>query len=456
MPVKPGRSRLGCTIRGIMYRNGEVIRRRTTATSTIDEVGPARHLIAGARLAGLPPGRRRGADDVINSDLMCNGNDNRLIYHQNIEWNYLIGGRRSEDEGLQKELKRTIKSIPVHSKARQLDPKRLAIAKQEFKFMLENDIIRPSKSHWASPLHMVAKKDGSFRLCGDYRQLNAKTVTDRYPIPRIEEKDKCKTAVITPFGLYEYNVINFGLKNAPSSFQRFIHEVLWGLDFVFPYLDDILIASASEVEHSRHLKIIFERLNKYGLKINVSKSIFGVTELNFLGYLVTPEGSKPLPDKVQAIVDYKLPDTVHDLRTFLGMINFYRRYLKDAAQTQAILHEYLRGARKKDKRKIHWTKEAQIQFERCKQSLINATLLSFPHPELPLSLSADASDSAIGGVIQQKENGMWRPVAFFSKKLNNTQKNYSTYDRELLSIYLSIKHFNYLLEGREFVIFKRS
>ncbi|UYV81197.1 K02A2.6-like, partial [Cordylochernes scorpioides] len=213
---------------------------------------------------------------------------------------------------------------PVHSKARQLDPKRLAIAKQEFKFMLENDIIRPSKSHWASPLHMVAKKDGSFRLCGDYRQLNAKTVTDRYPIPRIEdfhhilkdakifskidllkayfqipieEKDKCKTAVITPFGLYEYNVMNFGLKNAPSSFQRFIHEVLWGLDFVFPYLDDILIASASEVEHSRHLKIIFERLNKYGLKINVSKSIFGVTELNFLGYLVTPEGSKPLPDK---------------------------------------------------------------------------------------------------------------------------------------------------------------
>ncbi|UYV77009.1 hypothetical protein LAZ67_14002807, partial [Cordylochernes scorpioides] len=213
---------------------------------------------------------------------------------------------------------------PVHSKARQLDHKRLAIAKQEFKFMLENDIIRTSKSHWASPLHMVAKKDGSFRLCGDYRQLNAKTVTDRYPIPRIEdfhhilkdakifskidllkayfqipieEKDKCKTAVITPFGLFEYNVMNFGLKNAPSSFQRFIHEVLWGLDFVFPYLDDILIASASEVEHSRHLKIIFERLNKYGLKINVSKSIFGVTELNFLGYLVTPEGSKPLPDK---------------------------------------------------------------------------------------------------------------------------------------------------------------
>ncbi|UYV70029.1 slc25a4 [Cordylochernes scorpioides] len=309
-----------------------------------------------------------------------------------------------------------------------LDPKRLAIAKQELKFMLENDIIRPSKSHWASPLHMVAKKDGSFRLCGDYRQLNAETVTDRYPIPRIEdfhhilkdakifskidllkayfqipieEKEKCKTAVITPFGLYEYDVMNFGLKNAPSSFQRFKHEVLWGLVFVFPYLDDILIASACEVEHSRHLKIIFERLNKYGIKINVSKSIFGVTELNFLGYLVTPDGSKPLTDKVQAIFDDKLPDTVQ------GMINFYRRYSKDAAQTQAILHEYFRGARKKDKRKIHWTKEAQIQFEKCKQSLINSTLLSFSHPELPLSLSADASDSEIGGLCLLAENAMF-------------------------------------------------
>ncbi|UYV71445.1 hypothetical protein LAZ67_8003244 [Cordylochernes scorpioides] len=281
---------------------------------------------------------------------------------------------------------------------------------------------------------------------------NKQASTDSPQTPRYFPKLIC-SAVITSFGLYEYNVLNFGLKNALSSFQRFIHEVLWGLDFVFPYLDAILIASAGEVEHSRHLKIIFERLNRYGVKMNISKSIFGVTELNFLGYLVTPEGSKPLPDKVKAIVDYKLPETVLDLRTFLGMINFYRRYLKDAAQTQATLHEYLRGARKKVKRKIHWTKEAQIQFEKCKQSLIDATLLSFPHPELPLSLSADASDSAIGGVIQQKENEMWSPVAFFSKKLNNTQKNYSTYDRELLSIYLSIKHFKYLLEGREFVIF---
>ncbi|UYV65493.1 hypothetical protein LAZ67_3004513 [Cordylochernes scorpioides] len=259
------------------------------------------------------------------------------------------------------------------------------------------------------------------------RQLNARTVIDRYPIARIEdfhhilkdtkifskidllkayfqipieEKDKCKTAIITPFGFYEYNVMNFGLKNALSTFQRFIHEVLWGLEFI----------------------------NKYRLRINVSKSVFGVPELEFLGYLITGDGSKPLPNKVQAL-------------------------LKNAAQTQAILHEYLEGAKKKDRSKIQWTDEARKQFEKCKQDLLNATLLSFPNSMPHLSLSTDASDSAVGGVIQQKENGIWKPVAFFSKNLNNAQKNYSTYDRELLGIYLSIKNFKYLLEGREFVIF---
>lgn len=369
---------------------------------------------------------------------------------------------------------------PVYSKARQLDSKRLETAKQEFKFMLDNDIIRPSSSQWSSPLHLVTKKDGTLRPCGDYRQLNARTVPDRYPIPRIEdfhhilkdstiyskidlfkayfqvpiaEEDKCKTAIITPFGLYEFNVMSFGLKNAPATFQRFINEVFSGLNFVFPYLDDILIASTSEEQHEIHLKLVFERLNNYGLRINISKSVFGVEEINFLGYFITSQGSRPLPDKVQIIIDYKLPTTIHDLRTFLGMINFYRRYLKDAAKHQSLLHDYLKGARKRDKRQIKWTEEAIEQFNKCKEDLAHTALLSFPTSELPLSLSTDASDTAIGAVIQQYESDGWKPIAFYSKKLNEAQKNYSTYDRELLGIYLSIKHFKHLLEGRRFIIF---
>ncbi|GFU90366.1 retrovirus-related Pol polyprotein from transposon opus [Trichonephila clavipes] len=255
--------------------------------------------------------------------------------------------------------------------------------------------------------------------------------------------------------------MSFGLRNAPSTFQRFINEVLFGLEFVFPYLDDILVASETEEEHKTHLKLVFDLLQKHGLRVHISKSTLaldrfnvhrcpphggslvvlgsnsgpgkprsdtyttrlprpqkstlGVTHLEFLGYLITPEGSKPLPEKVDAILSYKLPETIRDLRTFLGLINFYRRYLKDAAKNQAILHEYLKGSRKNDKTKILWTEEAKENFEKCKQDLANATLLSFPDPDLQLALFTDASNFAIGSVLQQFEAGNWKPISFFLK-----------------------------------------
>ncbi|GFT26762.1 hypothetical protein TNCV_3709531 [Trichonephila clavipes] len=177
--------------------------------------------------------------------------------------------------------------------------------------------------------------------------------------------------------------MSFGLRNAPSTFQRFITEVLYGLDFVFPYLDDVLVASSTEEEHSEHLKMVFERFQQYGLRINVSKSVMGAAQVEYLGFLITAEGSRPLPEKVQAIFNYKLPETIHDLRTFLGMINFYRRYLKDAAKTQAPLHELLKGAKKKDRRKVHWTDDTRRSFENAKLTLPKLLFYHFQDLDYP-------------------------------------------------------------------------
>ncbi|GFT21474.1 hypothetical protein TNCV_2307311 [Trichonephila clavipes] len=180
--------------------------------------------------------------------------------------------------------------------------------------------------------------------------------------------------------------MSFGLRNAPSTFQRFITEVLYGLDFVFPYLDDVLVASSTEEEHSEHLKMVFERFQQYGLRINVSKSVMGAAQVEYLGFLITAEGSRPLPEKVQAIFNYKLPETIHDLRTFLGMINFYRRYLKDAAKTQAPLHELLKGAKKKDRRKVHWTDDTRRSFENAKLTLPKLLFYHFKIWTTPITL----------------------------------------------------------------------
>ncbi|GFQ86506.1 retrovirus-related Pol polyprotein from transposon opus [Trichonephila clavata] len=234
-----------------------------------------------------------------------------------------------------------------------------------------------------------------------------------YQIP-IAEEDKEKTAIATPFGLYEFNTLNFGLRNAPATLKRFITEVLCGLDFVFLYLNDVLVASSSEEEHKEHLKIVFERFQQYGLRINISKSVMGADLI---------EDSRPLPEKVEAITNYKLPATIHDLRTFLGMINFYRRYPKDAAKTQTPLHELMKRSKKKDRRRVPWTEDTRRSFEKCKTDLAKAAPLSYSRSGLPLSLCTDASDFAAVSGHQQFENESWKPIAFYSKKLNDTQRS---------------------------------
>ncbi|KMQ86705.1 gag pol polyprotein [Lasius niger] len=209
---------------------------------------------------------------------------------------------------------------PVAERARRLAPDKLKAAKAEFRALVETGICHPSRSPWASPIHLVLKKDSTWRVCGDYRRLNAITIPDKYPTPHLHDcsvnlygktvfssldlhkaynqilmapEDIEKTAVITPFGLFEYLFMTFGLRNASQSFQRYINRALGDLEFVFIYIDDILVASSSLDEHIEHLRVVFQRLKEFHLRLNVAKCVLGAPELEFLGYIVNGKGIRP-------------------------------------------------------------------------------------------------------------------------------------------------------------------
>jgi hypothetical protein len=247
--------------------------------------------------------------------------------------------------------------------------------------------------------------------------------------------------------------MSFGLRNAAQSFQRLMHRVLFGFSFCFCYLDDILIASKDFDEHISHLHIIFTKLTEYGLIINPEKCVFAQSQVDFLGHTVTPGGILPLKERVEAIVNFERPNLASQLKRFLGMINFYRRFIPGAAKDQILLNDFLKNYKKNSKVPINWSEESIEAFERCKSKLSEASLLIHPSSTAKLAIMVDASDTAIGAVVQQYLSGSWQPLSFFSVRLNETQMRYSAYDRELLAAYSGIKHFRYILEGRIFTLY---
>lgn len=352
-------------------------------------------------------------------------------------------------------------------------PERAAMEKYVHE-SLDSGFIRPSTSPAGAGFFFVGKKDGSLRPCIDYRGLNSITVKNRYPLPlmttafeilqgatiftkldlrsayhlvRIRQGDEWKTAFNTPTGHYEYQVMPFGLANAPAVFQSFINDVLREMlnIFVFVYLDDILIFSHNPEEHVIHVRKVLIELLKHGLFVKLEKSEFHVSSVSFLGFIVSKGSLQMDPSKTRAVLDWPQPTSIKEVQRFLGFANFYRRFIRNFSS----IAEPLTSLTKKANTPFTWNDKASTAFNTLKHRFTSAPILTLPDPELPFILEVDASDIGVGAVLSQrsKADNKLHPCAFYSHRLTPTQANYDIGNRELLAIKLALEEWRHWLEG---------
>ncbi len=336
-------------------------------------------------------------------------------------------------------------------------------------------IIRPSSSPAGAGFFFVGKKDGSLRPCIDYRGLNDITVKNRYPLPlmssafellqgaaiftkldlrnayhlvRIREGDEWKTAFNTPTGHFEYLVMPFGLSNSPAVFQALVNDVLRDMvdRFVFVYLDDILIFSQNERDHVQHVRRVLQRLLENRLFAKVEKCEFHARSIPFLGFILSPEGIRMDPAKVEAVADWPIPENRRAVQRFLGFANFYRRFIRNFSQVALPLTDLT-----STRTRFCWSSQAQTAFESLKSRFSSAPILTTPDPSRQFIVEVDASEVGVGGVLSQRSPSDERihPCAFFSHRLTPPERNYDIGNRELLAVKLALEEWRHWLEGTE-------
>jgi len=371
------------------------------------------------------------------------------------------------DVGEQRPIKQAPRRASLHSRV---------IIDEAVKDMLKQGVIEPSTSPWASPVVLVRKKDGSHRFCVDYRQLNEATVKDAYPLPRLDdslvamggaqwfstldlhsgywqvemaEGDKEKTAFATRMGLYHFTVMPFGLTNTPATFERLMELVLSGMPWeqLQVSLDDVIVFGATFLIALLNLALVFERFRKAKLKMKVKKCALFQESVAFLGHVVGRDGVHCDPEKIAVVQDWPHPQTVTEVRSFLGFATYYRKFIPEFSTIASPLTNLTR----KDVG-WEWTVDCEAAFRALKNSLMYSPVLAYPRMEGQYILDTDASNTGIGGVLSQIQDGEEKVVAYGSKTLSKSQRDYCTTYKELWAVVFFCKHFKHYILGTSVII----
>ncbi|CAF1481864.1 unnamed protein product [Rotaria sordida] len=372
---------------------------------------------------------------------------------------------------------------PLNAAPYRCAPSRRKIIGDNINEMLKAGIITPSNSPWSSPVVLAPKKDGTLRFCIDYRKLNAVTIRDAYPIPRIDDtldaleeakfistldlrsgywqvemdpKSQAMTAFISHKGLFEFKVMPYGLMNAPATFQRLMDIVLAGLkwQYCLVYIDDVIIYSSSFNQHIKDLTDVFEALRKANLTLKASKCYFCREEIKYLGHIITKDGVKPDPELISAVKEFPQPQKMKDIQAFLGLTGYYRRFIQNYAKITEPLLKQIRNNKNERHTNYHikWNNECQQSFETLKQKLISSPIMNTPNFQHPFILELDACAYGLGAVLAQEYDGKKFVIAYASRTLSSTERNYSATEREALAIVWATKHFRPYIEGMEITI----